>query len=56
MLKPVGLSRGRGIKLVRSLREIGDGPGSADEPQVVQRYVTNPLTVQVGCGCTKIDR
>ncbi|KAJ9508034.1 hypothetical protein QJQ45_021364 [Haematococcus lacustris] len=47
--KPVCLSRGRGIRLVRSLRELEAGPGgsgSSDNPLVLQRYVTNPLTVQ----------
>ncbi|GFH17891.1 uncharacterized protein HaLaN_14613, partial [Haematococcus lacustris] len=47
--KPVCLSRGRGIRLVRSLRELETGPGgsgSSDNPLVLQRYVTNPLTVQ----------
>ncbi|GFH18070.1 uncharacterized protein HaLaN_14809, partial [Haematococcus lacustris] len=54
--KPVCLSRGRGIRLVRSLRELEAGPGgsgSSDNPLVLQRYVTNPLTVQraVGAAC-----
>ncbi|KAL6749797.1 tubulin-tyrosine ligase family-domain-containing protein [Haematococcus lacustris] len=47
--KPVCLSRGRGIRLVRSLRELeagAGGSGSSDNPLVLQRYVTNPLTVQ----------
>jgi hypothetical protein len=48
--KPVGKSRGRGIRLVRSLRDLASGPGGAgslEDPIVLQRYVTNPLTVQV---------
>lgn len=51
IVKPVGLSRGRGIKMVRSVRQLADGPGgfgSPDDPLVVQRYVTNPMMVQVG--------
>jgi hypothetical protein len=53
MSKPVGKSRGRGIRLIRSLRELTTGPGGAgslEEPIVLQRYVTNPLAVQVCAG------
>lgn len=50
IVKPVGQSRGRGIRLIRSARQLADGPGglgTADDPLVVQRYVTNPMMVQV---------
>ncbi|GFR52132.1 hypothetical protein Agub_g14647 [Astrephomene gubernaculifera] len=39
--KPVGLSRGRGISLISSLRKL-----NAAEPTVVQRYLTEPLLVE----------
>ncbi|MEW5301029.1 MAG: hypothetical protein WDW36_003912 [Sanguina aurantia] len=40
ILKPVGLSRGRGIRIVSSLAEVEE---SAEEPVVLQRYITSPL-------------
>jgi len=49
IVKPVGQSRGRGIKLVRSARQLADSPGgfgTPDDSLVVQRYVTNPMMVQ----------
>jgi hypothetical protein len=46
ILKPVGLSRGRGIRLVSSLEDVQDA--LPEEPVVVQRYLTAPLLVQVG--------
>lgn len=46
IVKPVGLSRGRGIRLIRSTRELGNP--TPDDPLIVQRYVTSPLLVQVG--------
>ncbi|KAG2495208.1 hypothetical protein HYH03_006814 [Edaphochlamys debaryana] len=38
--KPVGLSRGRGISLLNSVRQV-----NTEEPMVVQRYLTDPLLV-----------
>ena len=37
-MKPIGLSRGRGIRLVRDLNDI-----YYDEPVVLQKYLKNPL-------------
>eukprot|EP00955_Chlamydomonas_euryale_P004880 52172-Chlamydomonas_euryale.AAC.2 len=45
IVKPVGLSRGRGISIVRSVREAVDA--AEDEPIVVQRYITNPMLIKV---------
>ncbi|GLC66151.1 hypothetical protein PLESTF_000390500 [Pleodorina starrii] len=39
--KPVGLSRGRGISLLTSLKQVNTA-----EAMVVQRYLTNPLLVE----------
>ena len=50
IVKPVGQSRGRGIKMIRSLKQLADSPsgfGTPDDSLVVQRYVTNPMMVQV---------
>jgi glutathione synthase/RimK-type ligase-like ATP-grasp enzyme len=50
IVKPVGQSRGRGIKMVRSARQLESSPGgfgTLDDALVVQRYVTNPMLVQV---------
>lgn len=41
----MGLSRGRGISLVTSLRDV-----DPEEPVVVQRYLTNPLLIHVSRG------
>ena len=41
ILKPVGLSRGRGIKVIRSLDQVG-----YTEPVLLQRYITNPLLLR----------
>lgn len=37
-MKPIGLSRGRGIRLVKSLNDI-----YYDEPVVLQKYLKDPL-------------
>lgn len=50
IVKPVGQSRGRGIKMLRSLKQLSDSPGgfgTPDDALVVQRYITNPMMVQV---------
>ena len=39
-MKPVGLSRGRGISLVGDISDVSYG-----EAMVIQRYVTHPLTL-----------
>ena len=60
-MKPVGQSRGRGIKMVRSVRQLADSPGgfgTPDDSLVVQRYVTNPMMVQVSdekVTCSRCD-
>ena len=40
ILKPVGLSRGRGIELIKTLEEV-----VFSEPVVLQKYLANPLLV-----------
>ena len=40
IMKPIGLSRGRGIFMVRDLDDVAYG-----EPHVVQRYLERPLTI-----------
>lgn len=40
ILKPVGLSRGRGIQLINKLQDV-----IFSEPVVLQRYIMNPLLV-----------
>ncbi|KXZ49179.1 hypothetical protein GPECTOR_22g769 [Gonium pectorale] len=39
--KPVGLSRGRGISLITSIKKVNTA-----EPMIVQRYLTDPLLVE----------
>jgi hypothetical protein len=39
-LKPVGLSRGRGIELVSKLEDV-----VFSEPVVLQKYINNPLLI-----------
>eukprot|EP00798_Chlamydomonas_sp_ICE-L_P012583 gene12583-15807_t len=41
--KPIGLSRGRGISLISSLKQ---AVASIEEPMVMQRYITDPLLIQ----------
>jgi hypothetical protein len=41
IIKPPALSRGRGIRLINNLNEI-----NLQEAQIVQRYISNPLTLQ----------
>jgi len=58
IVKPVGQSRGRGIRMVHSMKQLTEGPGglgTPDDPLVAQRYVTNPMMVQVGCMCAYDD-
>lgn len=43
IVKPAGLSRGRGIKLYNSLLEITNQVRSKDLSWVVQKYIENPL-------------
>ena len=40
ILKPVGLSRGRGISLINKLEDV-----VFSEPIVLQKYIMNPLLV-----------
>lgn len=40
ILKPVGLSRGRGISLINKLQDV-----IFSEPVVLQKYIMNPLLV-----------
>ena len=37
-MKPVGLSRGRGISLINDMSQV-----NYSEPMVVQRYIMNPM-------------
>ena len=40
ILKPVGMSRGRGIELIKNLEDV-----VFSEPVVLQKYLSNPLLV-----------
>ena len=43
IMKPGGLSRGRGIKVYKSLENILDFFKNKDTPWVVMKYIENPL-------------
>ena len=45
MLKPAGLSRGRGIQVFNSLNEILEYTKNKEQQWVVQKYIENPLIV-----------
>lgn len=47
IVKPVGMSRGRGIRLVSAVEEVEAAASASEEALVVQRYLTSPLLVQV---------
>ena len=45
MLKPAGLSRGRGIQVFNSLNEILEYTKNKEQQWVVQKYIENPLVI-----------
>lgn len=45
MLKPAGLSRGRGIQVLDSLTEIMSITGKKEQQWVVQKYMENSLII-----------
>lgn len=45
IVKPAGLSRGRGIKLFNNLNEINEYLRSKESQCIVQKYIENPLVV-----------
>lgn len=45
IMKPGGLSRGRGIKLYKSLDKILDFFKHKDTPWIVMKYIENPLII-----------
>ncbi len=45
MLKPAGLSRGRGIQVFNSLNEILNYTKNKDHQWVVQKYMEDPLII-----------
>jgi len=45
IIKPAGMSRGRGIKVSNNLYEILDIIKNKEQQWVVQKYIENPLTI-----------
>ena len=45
IMKPAGLSRGRGIKVYSSLAKILEFFKNKDTPWIVMKYIENPLVV-----------
>ena len=46
IMKPAGLSRGRGIKVYKSLSKITEFFKNKDTPWVVMKYIENPLIIK----------
>eukprot|EP00826_Nyctotherus_ovalis_P005450 TRINITY_DN11231_c0_g2_i3.p1 TRINITY_DN11231_c0_g2~~TRINITY_DN11231_c0_g2_i3.p1 ORF type:complete len:218 (-),score=41.78 TRINITY_DN11231_c0_g2_i3:218-871(-) len=46
IVKPIGSSRGRGIRIFDSLREIMDYVSSKGQQYVVQKYIENPMLIK----------
>ena len=42
-MKPAGLSRGRGIKMYKSLSKINNFFDNKDSPWIIMKYIENPL-------------
>ena len=53
IMKPGGLSRGRGIKVYKSLTKMLDFFKNKDTPWVVQKYIENPLVVTTQNGAIR---
>jgi len=45
IMKPGGLSRGRGIKVYKNLENILEFFKNKDTPWVVMKYIENPLII-----------
>ena len=46
IMKPAGLSRGRGIKVYKSMNKMLNFFNNKEGPWIVMKYIENPLIIQ----------